>query len=272
MKTTTKLVLLSTLSAVSTLLTAPPARAAQAPDGEAPATVVAAPQPEARGTADDPNIDRAFLLPTAMTQPAGSATYNNYELLLHGFTYGVTDRVQATITVVSPITKDVPFIGLVAAKGQIVSTPRFHFAVQGSAGLFQSFTTGSDHASALGGGAFATVCLREDCSSLLSASGTYELILPGGGRTSQLLLYGGSIVHSVSPHVKLLGEITSATAKDSGTNNSFDQAPGVLASYGVRLHGSSFAGDIGFIKPISSGNDGGILLGLPFASVSYRWL
>jgi len=115
-------------------LAAPVALAA---DGEPPATVVAAPT-AAQGTADDPNIDRAFLLPTAMTQPAGSATYNNYELLLHGFTYGVTDRVQATLTVLAPIVKDMPFFGIVAGKWQVASLPRLHVAVQGSAGLLQS--------------------------------------------------------------------------------------------------------------------------------------
>ena len=45
-------------------------------DGEAPSTVVAQPAPQAAPAADDPNIDRALLEPTAMTQPAGSLTYN----------------------------------------------------------------------------------------------------------------------------------------------------------------------------------------------------
>jgi hypothetical protein len=264
MKTTSTLVLLSAL------LAAPAARAAQAPDAEAPPTVVETPT-ETRGTGDDPNIDRAFLLPTAMTQPAGSATYNNYELLLHGFTYGITDRAQVSVTVLGPITKDVPFVGLLAAKWQAVSTPRFHFAVQGSAGLYRSLTSNDASATSVGAGAFATLCLREDCSSLLSASGTYQLVLPGNG-TAELVVYGGSIVHSVSEHVKLLAEITSAAARDTGTNSTFDNAPGVLAGYGVRLHGSSFAGDIGFLKPFLKGQADPFILGLPFASVSYRWL
>ena len=32
----------------------------------------------------------------------GSLTYNNYELLLHGLSYGITDSVQASVTVLSP--------------------------------------------------------------------------------------------------------------------------------------------------------------------------
>ena len=74
-----------------------------------------------------------------MTQPAGSVTYNNYELLLHGITYGITDRVQASVTVLSPIVQDMPFVGFAAVKGRIVSTERFHLALQGSLGWGHAF-------------------------------------------------------------------------------------------------------------------------------------
>ena len=33
-----------------------------------------------------------------LRQPAGSVTYNNYELLFHGLTYAPTDRVQVSLT------------------------------------------------------------------------------------------------------------------------------------------------------------------------------
>lgn len=241
---------------------------AQAADGEAP-VVVAAPSPDTRAAADDPNIDRGFLLPTAMTQPAGSGTYNNYELLLHGFTYGITDGLQASVTVLAPITTDVPFVGIAALKGQVISTPRFHFALQASAGYGKILDGDSRGSSTLGAGAFGSFCLREDCSSLLSASGTYQIGF-GNGDHPQLLIYGVSIVHGVSPHVKLLGELTSL-AIDEGSFSTFDNAPGVLASYGVRLHNANFASDIGFIQPIFGDTNGGFVLGLPFASISYRW-
>jgi hypothetical protein len=256
------------------MLSATAAHADEPLETGAPATVVSAPAVETRGTAADPNIDRAFILPTAMTQPGGSATYNNYELLLHGFTYGVTDHLQATLTVLAPIVADMPFVGIAAVKWQFLSTPRLHLAVQGSVGLAQQLSGGSDSIGTVGGGAFASVCLREDCSSLLSASATYQFAAGGsdGSRGSaQVVIYGGSIVHSVSPHVKLLGELTSATGRAS-SGDGFDNLPGALMSYGVRLHQANIAGDIGFIKPIMNGDDGGFLLGLPFASISYRWM
>jgi hypothetical protein len=265
MKTTHKTMLFVTLFASLA------ARVARAADGEAPATVVAAPT-AAQGTADDPNIDRALLLPTAMTQPAGSATYNNYELFLHGFTYGVTDRVQTSLTVLAPFVKDMPFFGLLAGKWQVASLPRLHVAVQGSAGLLQSFTAGSERVTTLGVGAFTSVCLRADCSSLLSASATYQAAMASGD-AGQMIIYGGSIVHGVSEHVKLLAELTSATGRGPSTQDSFNNMPGLLASYGVRLHGTKLASDIGFIRPITTtGDNSEFILGLPFASISYRWL
>jgi hypothetical protein len=265
------------LALLPTLFSLSAARAA-ATDEEPAETVVAAASESARATAEDPNIDRAFLLPTAMTQPGGSGTYNNYELLLHGFTYGVTDHVQLTLTLLPPMFSGLPFLGIAAAKWQFVSTPRLHIAIQGSAGVggeinshSSEFQTSNDNVATLGGGLFASVCLRADCSSLISASATYQFAAPESGQNTHLVIYGGSIVHSVSEHVKLLGEVASMAAESS--TSSLDNMPGVFVSYGVRLHNKNLASDIGFVRPIlKNGDSDGFLMGLPFASISYRWM
>src|SRR5215471_11701396 len=129
---------LMTVAAISGIGTAAKAQTAvPGPEGAVTAT------PSSRASATDPNIDRGFLLPTAMTQPAGSLTYNNYELLLHGLTYGVTDRIQATLTVLSPITTDMPFVGFGALKARIVATDRLHVALQGTLGYMHDFNSSS---------------------------------------------------------------------------------------------------------------------------------
>jgi hypothetical protein len=270
----TTIALFTVFTAATTLASASVAHA-QAAQQTDPANVVnATPAPAATATSADPNIDRGFLLPTAMTQPAGSVTYNNYELLLHGITYGITDRVQASVTVLSPIVRDMPFVGFAAVKGRIVSTPRFNLALQGSLGMGHAFDTTSDpNVYSVGAGAFASYCLREDCSSLVNASATYQLGLSSAADSpAHVVIYGGSVVHRVGKHVKLLGEVASA-AGGVGLAGESENVDGVLVGYGVRFHTDDIAADVGFMKPFTGdgADDGGFLMGLPFASVSYRW-
>jgi hypothetical protein len=263
-------------AAVFTFASTSEAHAQAAAPAEPEDVVAAVPAtPAAGATAADPNIDRGFLLPTAMTQPAGSVTYNNYELLLHGVSVGITDRVQGSVTVLSPIVKDMPFVGFAAVKGRVLSTERFHLAVQGSLGWGHAFdvdsTTSDSNLYTFGAGAFASYCLRQDCSSLASASATYQLVMPGGANNAaHMVVYGGSIVHRVGRHVKLLGEVTSAAGGTTGSND-LENLDGVLVGYGVRFHTNSIAADVGFLRPFGTGDDSEFLVGLPFVNVSYRW-
>ena len=90
-KNTMTAVAFTVFTAATTLAWTSAARAQTAPAVDPERVVKAAPAtPAAGATSADPNIDRGFVLPTAMTQPAGSVTYNNYELLLHGVSIGVT--------------------------------------------------------------------------------------------------------------------------------------------------------------------------------------
>ena len=268
---------LSLCAAVATLASTSEAHAQTAPAAAEPEDVVKAvpATPAAGATSADPNIDRGFLLPTAMTQPAGSVTYNNYELLLHGVSVGITDRVQGSVTVLSPIVKDMPFVGFAAVKARVLSTERFHLALQGSLGWGHAFdvdsTTTDGNLYTFGGGAFASYCLRQDCSSLVSASATYSLVMPGGlDGAAHTIIYGGSIVHRVGRHVKLLGEVASAAGGVTGSGD-WENINGVLVGYGVRFHTNSMAADVGFIRPVGTDGDDEFLVGLPFVNVSYRW-
>lgn len=222
--------------------------------------------------AKDPNLDRGFVLPTAMTQPARSVTYNNYELLLHGVTYGITDRIQASVTALSPITSDMPVFVVGSLKGRVLSMSRFHLAVQGSLTYFDDMR-GQVYRSvtSASAGAFGSFCLREDCSSLLTLSTTYSLASSGeDGSHAQGLIYGASLAHSVTPYLKLLGEVVSAGLWNASGDSAF--AHGALVNYGARFHSSRMAADLGFVLPVSSdGPVNGFLLGLPFVSFSYRW-
>ncbi len=239
---------------------------------QAPAAGVsgsAAEAPAAAATMADPNIDRGFILPTAMTQPKGSLTYNNYELVFHGLTYGITDDLQISGTVLAPLTKDFPFIGFGSLKGRLVRAERFHLSLLGSV-TYATGISGSDDDNfyTLGAGGFASFCLNSDCSSLLNAQLSYQLAdASGAPSVAHLFVYGGSAVIRLSKHVKLLGEVTSA---GGGVDGEFESLDAALFSYGVRFHSGSIAGDVGFIKPVFDSDDE-LLFGIPFINFSYRW-
>ena len=115
-----------------------------------------------------------------MTQPAGSITYNNYELLLHGVSYGITDRVQASVTVLSPIVRDMPFVGFARGEGPRRLDRALPPGAAGVARLgprVRHDRRDDANVYTVGAGAFASYCLRQDCSSLLSASATYQLAI-----------------------------------------------------------------------------------------------
>jgi hypothetical protein len=233
-----------------------------------PAVTDPAAQSETPGIAIDPNLDRSFLLPTAMTQPKSTLTYSNYELLFHGITYGITDHLQGSLTLLPPYVKDMPLIGSLALKGQIMSLEWLKIALQGSFS-FTSESSSSDtnsSSSLFGLGAFASACLVDDCSSLTSFSTT--LLVPDFNQ-SMLLAYSGSLTQRISSHAKLLVEIASASFKDD--HRDFENAPGLLINYGIRFHGKSYAADVGFMRPVGDSfyNDE-FVLGLPFLNFSYR--
>jgi len=174
-----------------------------------------------------------------------------------------------------------PVVAFGALKWRFFENDRVHIAAQAS-GVFGNFR-GSSSDNVFGGGAglFASVCLRDNCQTLLSASVTYQLYRAAvttafdgtsTSRRAQTVVYGASVVHSVTPHLKLLLEVSSMAAGTVSSDDALDNVPGLVASYGVRLHGASLAADLGFVRPIATdGSSDEFLVGLPFASVSYRW-
>jgi hypothetical protein len=240
----------------------------------------AAPLPEGVDLAqlEDPNIDRSFLLPTAQTQPAGTLSFNDYELILLGLTYGVTNDLQVSVSGLAPIVEDMPVWVTGAAKYRFLKQGRVRMAAQ--AGFTHladgddgdefddddSFTIG--HLGVLG-----SLCMTDDCHSMLTASA--QFIQPLSDREDTegtAVIYSASALIKVSPHVKLMLEVASAGAFTDDENENLD---GALVNYGVRFFsGGSIAGDIGFIKPFAfddeEGDDDDFLLGLPFVNFTYR--
>jgi hypothetical protein len=222
------------------------------------------------GQLRDPNIDRGFLLPTAETQPAGSISYNMYELLFHGVTYGVTDNLHVSGTVTVPLGEDGTFqIGIASAKYRFLKAGRLRLAAQGSAVIIRSDFDDSlenDFHTFFTGGAIASVCIDRGCNSLISASATTGFDL---GIDLRPMVYGVSAVQSVSKSIKLVAEVASAGIFEDTDWTAGDTA---LVNYGVRFHSGRIAGDVGFVRPFGDGVDNAFPLGAPFVNFTYRAL
>jgi hypothetical protein len=241
-----------------------PASIAAAQPGAGPAIAVEAP-PAPTGASEDPNIDRGFLLPTAETQPAGSLTFNDYELFFAGLTYGVTDSVQVSVSALLPVFPDSPIIATGSGKARLVSSGGFKLAVHGS---FTIATESGDDATLMTGGSTASFCLDATCHSMLS--GTLGGASAGdGGYSDHAVFYGASLVQRIAPRAKLLVEVAGLRAK--GDEDGSDSLH--VVSYGVRFFGDNIAADVGFVKPVGiDGDDDVFVTGLPFINFSYRTL
>jgi hypothetical protein len=173
-----------------------------------------------------------------------------------------------------------PFLGAAAIKGRLSPSRRLHLAAQATLGLLHAGNALNDSGGTtdtnvftLGGGGYATVCLRDDCASLVNASVNYQYATNyshAGG--AHLVIYGGALVLRATEHVKVLGELTSAAGRDS-SQASFQNIDGFLFSYGLRFHTGALAADVAFVKPVqtSLSSTDHWVLGLPLVSVSYRW-
>lgn len=249
---------------------------AQGAATEAAAGPAAAPQlpTDQEGRLDDASIDRGWLMPTAMTQPAGSIAFRATEILHMGVVYAPTDRLQLSATLLTPVTKDFLLWAMIGGKLRALDVGRFHVAILGDL-LFASLqgvdlfdtgiTVGRASAWALLGGAAATWCLDESCRSLASAfvyTGYNQYV----GSRVWPILYGATLTYG--HHVKLLIEADSA-ALIGDVNMA---ARGALVTYGVRVTYRNLSGDFGFTRPFASDVDLGWKLGLPVLALTYRAL
>ena len=217
----------------------------------------------------DPNLDRGFLLPTALTQPSGSLTYDNYELAMHGLTYGIANRLQASLTIVTPYVSKHVLAGDVAVKGQIFRGTHFHLAAQGSLGYASYNENGEQYlnktVTAGSLGLLTSFCFDEACDSLFSLSATWI----DGGAYGSALVYGGSWVRKVSSRTKVVLEFS--------TWHSGIPTPRVLAqlvSVGFRIHSSKAALHVGVAAfyGLAPGGPFVLPIPLPFIGFSFRSL
>lgn len=86
---------------VSTVASAQVADPPVGPPGEAPVVTTVDP-----GTVEDANAGRVAIMSTALTPPAGSFSFEDWELLLVSASYAPTDHLVLTATSMIPVTSD----------------------------------------------------------------------------------------------------------------------------------------------------------------------
>jgi hypothetical protein len=234
------------------------------PPPPAPVAVAATAPPSTvdQGVVEDANAGRGWLAPTALTPPAGTWSFSDFELFVISAGYAVTDKVQVSATTLIPIVSDMPTWVLLNGKAQIIRAGKVRGAVQ--AALTYAGVDG-DSATALELGGALTFCIDEAChshiSGFLGAGFAHE------DQSAVPFMFAFEGAFRVGKHLKLILEA------DSGfVAGEIDAAAdGFLAWYGVRFTSSFLGVDLGFMKPICDGCESDELpMGFPFVSFTYR--
>ncbi len=251
-----------------------------------PPPAVAAPAPEVTttvdpGTLEDANAGRVAIMPTALTPPKGTFSFEDWELFLISASYAVTDQLVISGTTMVPVTSDV-YWGFLSAKLQVVKQGNLRVAVQaGAAGAATKDTQttydtmgnpiGTMSTTTSGGGfdlgAAMTYCFDTGCFSHVSAAAAAGLATHGNSSVPVGFMAG--IVGKVSTKVRLIAEADTAHmfGKISG------QADGFLGWYGVRFTSRQIGVDLALVKPFCSDCSSNTFpLGFPFVTFSYRAL
>jgi hypothetical protein len=213
---------------------------------------------------EDANSGRNWLSPTALTNPAGSWWFSDFELFMVGGGYAPTDRLSINATTLVPISSDQPFWGMLSIKYQLLRSGRLRLAGQFAGTLVADDEDGFT-AGVLGG--VATLCLDDHCRS--HVSGYLGAGFADSDQSAVPFVVSGAAVFRVARRLKLLVEADSAFI--AGDIN--ETANGFLFWYGVRFTSSAIGVDVGFLRPIvpdEDWDDDVFPIGYPFVGLTYR--
>ena len=216
-----------------------------------------------RGVMEDANSDRALLMPTALTPPAGTFSFTNYEIFWMTASYSPTDNLQITAGTAVPLVADMPFVGTLSAKLQLAKTNTVRLALHGTIG--GGVESGSGGSAGLVGGVL-TYCLDAQCLSHLNGYVGAGITVESSAAVPMIIAASG--VFRLTNRLRAVVELDTAyVAGDfANTGNSF------LANYALRFTGPNLGVDFGFIKLFVDGEDvlSEVPLGIPFVSFTYR--
>lgn len=225
------------------------------------------------GTVEDPHGDRAILLATGLTQPAGTVSISSYDLFFAGLTLGITDRLQASTTAMLT-----PFMGATVVAGnvkwQILRHGVLRLSVNGGTSYARiERDDGFHHAGGQANlehrlmphlGASASYCLTDDCQSLLSASVQFLTGVARWRPVQTSTYFGASLIVRLGTHTKLVAEVTSGAELHPGPAN----ASSALPTVALRYFNHRVALDGGVMALAESGGE---TIPLPYVAASFRF-
>jgi hypothetical protein len=250
----------------------PPAPPPQPPPQPPPPAAQPVPVNVEPGVFEDANSGRGWFMPTALSAPAGTFSFSDYELLFVGLGYSITDHFDVSAATMIPIAKGQPFVGLLTAKWQLVKAGNLHVAAHGTFAFSTGGGTDTGGVGTVGG--VATLCIDNGaCHS--HVSGYVGAGFATAGQSSVPILFSGAGVFRLGRHVKLVLEADSG-ALAGGAYSGFADA--ILLWYGVRFTSHSIGVDLGLIEPVYNDSQGWhtgtssdvFPIGVPFLSFTYR--
>ena len=220
------------------------------------------------GVVQDANSGRSWLTPTALTEPAGTWSFSDYELLLASIGYAVTDRFMISGTFLLPIVEEMPFFGIASAKFQVIRAGNLRGALQLNVMHWGERVTGEDfNFTAANVGGALTLCIDKDCHSVLTGYLGAGFGLDTGTDNSTVpFVAAASAAFKVGRHVKFMLEADTAFLMGDVQQT----ANGFLGWYGARFTSKYVGVDLGFMKPICEDCGDGLVMGFPFVAFTYR--
>ena len=243
---------------------------------------------EATGEADDrpgvalhdPRGDQGFLVPTAITQPAGAFTLHDREGIFPGITYGISDRLQAGVW-----TTVAPWLTLGGeVKFRIYGRDRVYVALTGHFARSQAIEDTKDSAWMGLFGVTGTRCFDARCATTLTGA-----FMAGGISIDEefddnvtTFFAATALSVAVSRHIKLLFEAQGFLVYESRSED-LDEL--ITFMSGLRLHSRRLAVDLGLMGAaekreswIDGSDQGWYLIDgvapnilVPWVNVAYRW-
>lgn len=206
------------------------------------------------------STDRGFLHSRAQTQPQGSWTFNNYEVVFMGVTYGITDDTQLSLT--GPLTwaSESAGGGVLQLKHALIRDEEKVVSVRAIGGLYGSFDSSFWWPPLAGLGISADFMATPDSPVVLSAGSTFMYIDDGGD--PYLMTLEASAFVALASHFQLGLEFILPTEVELWS-----------MTFGMRFAGSHLALDLALLWPLFDlGPHLGPfnVIGIPFGSLTLR--